>query len=174
MDLTRRGFLAGLLGTAVIAVVPKSALIETAPVPIDPWSIQAPSGTTYQWVRSALLGEADPTNVQARLDSGWTFVAPTTHPGAPISTVQKAIETQGLILMEKPTAEVELTVARERAPRMDADHRASGLLRRLRAEPSEDDEIEPIATADDLALELRQIGYTQADVRLFFQRHKIT
>ncbi len=165
---------AGLFGTAVIAVVPKSALIEVAPVPIDPWSIQAPPGITYQWVRSALLGEADPANIQARLDNGWAFVAPSVHPGAPVSTVEKAIETQGLILMQKPTPDVELTLARERALRMDADHRVARLQSRFRVGPDEDDdEIEPIATADALALELRQIGYTQADIRLFFERHKV-
>lgn len=118
MDLTRRGFLAGLLGTAVIAVAPKAALIETAPVPpIDPWSIQAPHGLTYQWVRTALLGEPDPANVQARLDNGWIFVVPEAHPGAPVSTVERAIKTSGLILMQKPTEQVQATLAEEKAAR---------------------------------------------------------
>lgn len=103
LDLTRRGFLVGLLGTAVIAVLPKAAAEALAPEAIDPWSIQAPPGITYQWVRTAILGEPDPWNVQARIDNGWTFVAPSDHPGAPVSTVQAAIETHGLILMEKPT-----------------------------------------------------------------------
>jgi len=81
----------------------------------DPWSIKAPDGTTYQWVRTALLGNADPANVQARLDNGWTFVAPTEHPGAPVSTVEEAIETHGLILMQKPTAAVQESEAKRLA-----------------------------------------------------------
>lgn len=111
VDLTRRGFLAGLLGTAVIVALPKQTT-AIAPDPIDPWSIKAPEGTTYQWVRTALLGEPDPANVQARLDNGWAFVAPTVHPGAPASTVEQAIETHGLILMEKPTAAVQESEAK--------------------------------------------------------------
>ncbi len=116
IELSRRGFLAGLFGTAVIAVVPKAAEIVLAPeiVPIDPWSIKAPDGTTYQWVRCALLGEPDPQNVKDRLDNGWKFVEPARHVGAPTSTAEKAIETCGLILMEKPTVEVEKTLEAER------------------------------------------------------------
>ncbi len=115
---TRRGFLAGLFGTAVIVALPKAT---PAPAPaveaIDPWAITAPPGTTYQWVRTALLGDPDPANVQARLDNGWKFVTPSTHPGAPVSTVEHAIETQGLILMGKPTVEVEKFAASEKAAR---------------------------------------------------------
>lgn len=118
IELSRRGFLAGLFGTAVIAVVPKTALLEVAaptPIePIDPWSIKAPDGVTYQWVRTALLGVPDIENVQKRIDNGWMFVVPATHPGAPVSTVQSAIETCGLILMQKPTQLVHETLAAER------------------------------------------------------------
>ena len=114
IDSTRRGFLAGLLGAAVIAVVPKAALIaEPAVQPIDPFSITAPPGTTYQWVRCALLGEPDPENVELRLKNGWTFVAPAAHPGAPVSTAEKAIAACGLILMQRPTAEVQAQLAAE-------------------------------------------------------------
>lgn len=109
---TRRGFLAGLLGLTVVAVLPK--VPGTAPEAIDPWAIQPPPGTTYQWVRTALLGEPDPANVQLRLDNGWQFVGPETHPGAPVSTVEHAIESSGLILMQKPTAEVQAALKAER------------------------------------------------------------
>lgn len=107
MELSRRGFLAGLLGTAVIAVIPNAvAPVEAAVPPIDPFAITAPPGWTYQWVRCALMGEPDPNNVQARVENGWTFVEPKAHPGAPVSTAQAAIETGGLILMQKPTADI--------------------------------------------------------------------
>ena len=106
-ELSRRGFLAGLFGTAVIAVVPAEAAVETVPVaPIDPYAIAAPPGWTYQWVRSALLGVSDPENVQKRLDNGWTFVEPAAHPGAPVSDAKAAIEAGGLILMQKRTADI--------------------------------------------------------------------
>jgi hypothetical protein len=113
MELSRRGFLAGLLGTAVIAVIPKAADVVMPAEPFDPWAVKAPDGTTYQWVRTALLGEADPANVQARLDNGWQFVAPTTYPSAPTTTLGNAIETHGLVLMEKPTAAVRAQIAEE-------------------------------------------------------------
>ena len=117
VELTRRGFLAGLFATAVIvANVPKASLLADVVEPIDPWGIKAPPGWTYQWVRSALLGEPDPENVQKRLDNGWTFVLPATHPGAPVSTIQKAIETSGLILMEKSNEAIEAYEARFRCP----------------------------------------------------------
>jgi len=111
IETSRRGFLAGLMGVAVIAVVPHdpAALVADAVPsipPIDPWAIKAPPSQTYQWVRCALLNEPDPANVEARLANGWTFVAPETHPGAPVSTAEQAIETCGLILMEKPTEQV--------------------------------------------------------------------
>lgn len=111
---TRRGFLAGLLGLTVVAVLPKAPnLAPVLPEAIDPWSIRAPEGWTYQWVRTALLGEPDPENVAKRIDNGWTFVAPAVHPGAPVSTVENAIAASGLILMQKPTVEVQKTLAAE-------------------------------------------------------------
>lgn len=112
LETTRRGFLAGLLGLTVVAVLPK--VPGLAPEPIDPFSITAPSGTTYQWVRTALLGEPDPANVAARVENGWTFVAPTLHPGAPTATLGNAIESSGLVLMQRPTAEVEAQLLKER------------------------------------------------------------
>lgn len=118
VEATRRGFLAGLFGTAVIVEMPKTALAlvePLAPDAIAPWAIIAPPSTTYQWVRTALLGVPDPANVQARIDNGWKFVVPDLYPGAPVSTVEKAIETRGMILMEKPTADVQQSLAAERA-----------------------------------------------------------
>lgn len=115
MQTTRRGFLAGLFGVSVIAVLPRAPVPVSVPVePIDPFAIVAPDGWTYQWVRTALMGTPDPANVQARIDNNWTFVAPAQHPGAPVAKLEDAIETVGLILMQKTTIDVEKDAAKER------------------------------------------------------------
>ena len=112
VEPTRRGFLAGLLGLTVVAALPKlPGAAPVLPEAIDPWAITPPDGTTYQWVRSALLGVPDPDNIEQRLSNGWAFVLPDTHPGAPTSTVERAIEASGLILMQKPTAAVQKSLA---------------------------------------------------------------
>lgn len=98
----------------MVAVLPK--LPSAPPEPIDPFSIRPPDGTTYQWVRCALLGEPDPANVEARLENGWRFVE-TAIPGAPTATLGNAIEAHGLVLMERPTADIEAQTVRERAER---------------------------------------------------------
>lgn len=118
-ELTRRGFLSLFGAAAVVAVLPSGAalgpVIEPATCPIDPWAITAPDGWTYQWVRTAVMGVADPENVAKRIDNGWRFVAPEAHPGAPVATVERAIAMLGLILMERPTVEVEKQRAAEHA-----------------------------------------------------------
>ncbi len=125
-DVTRRGFLALFGAAAVVAVMPSGdpigPLLEPATCPIDPWAIRAPDGWTYQWVRTAVMGEPDPENVRKRLDNGWRFVKPEAHPGAPVATVERAIAMLGLILMERPTVEVEA--------QRTADHNAALTSRR--------------------------------------------
>lgn len=70
-------------------------------------SVKAPPGITYQWVRSALLGEPDPENVERRLNAGWAFVQPSAQPDLKVTDAAEAIEKGGLILMEKATHLVE-------------------------------------------------------------------
>ncbi len=111
IETSRRGFLQGLLGLTVVAALPKVPGALALPQSIDPWGISAPAGLTYQWVRTALLGAPDPENLQKRLDNGWIFVVPEVHPGAPLSTVENAVAFGGLILMQKPTVEVERSLA---------------------------------------------------------------
>ncbi len=159
LELTRRGFLQGLLATAVIVSLPKTPSGIPLHDPFNPWAIKAPDGITYQWVRTALCGDPDPENVQLRLDNGWTFVKPATHPGAPVSSLGHAVETGGLVLMEQPTHLVEERMARERAPMMDRDHRVAGILREAMQE-----------VAAVAAPKLKHISYTDADVSLWCLR----
>jgi len=108
MQPTRRGFLASLLGSAVIVSLPGTKLLEQAPLPkVADWDVRPPPGMTYQWVRSALLGEPDPENVEKRLATGWKFVEPIRHPGTLVMSAERAIENHGLILMEKPTKDID-------------------------------------------------------------------
>lgn len=108
MESTRRGFLQGLLGLTVVAIVPGLREVAAQPIAkiVDPFAIKAPDGTTYQWVRTALYGEPDPENVRLRLTNGWKFVAPDLHANAPTSKLGDVVEHGGLVLMEKPTVDV--------------------------------------------------------------------
>jgi hypothetical protein len=114
-ETTRRGFLAGLGGILVLAQVPGAAIEVPAGQDIRVWKpfddVQAPPGWTYEWARSSLMGEPDPLNIKNRLDNGWTFVPVADQPQLALYaavTVDDAIEDGGLILMQKPTANVEL------------------------------------------------------------------
>ncbi len=116
-DTSRRGFLKGLLGLTVVAVlpIPSDIGIPISAKKLDLYDIKAPEGTTYQWVRTALLGDPDPENVRLRLTNGWKFVTPAEQPGAPTSELGNAVEKGGLVLMWKPTKDVQEQLTRDRA-----------------------------------------------------------
>lgn len=105
--ITKRDFLIAMLGTQVIAVLPKQPSLAGAAPVLDPFAVAAPEGWTYQWVRSSLMGEPDPYNVQQRLDNGWTFVPADRHPAAELHDLGEAVKHYGLILMQKETALIE-------------------------------------------------------------------
>lgn len=107
LDLSRRSFLKGLLATTVVVSMPKAAAeaLKLDPAVLD--EITPPPGVTYMWVRTALMGTPDPENVEKRLKNGWKFVEAAQVPRASTATLEHAIEAQGLVLMEKPTAQVE-------------------------------------------------------------------
>lgn len=109
VDVTRRGFLGGMLGVAVIAAMPSIITPEPAAIPSLPLipDVTAPDGITYQWIRSHLFGEPDTANIEFRLSKGWTFVVPDAHPYLKTYALEEVVETGGLVLMQKPTAEVE-------------------------------------------------------------------
>ena len=122
---SRRGFLKGLAGVAVIAALPAIPMDPaTAAPPVDVLNAaKPPDGTTYQWVRTHLLGVPDIENVEARINNGWTFVAPRDQPHMPVADAELAVENGGLILMQKPTVLVEA----ERKAMHEANLRRAGL-----------------------------------------------
>lgn len=152
VEVTRRGFLAGLLSTAVIVALPKTAvdLAPAAPEAIDPFSIVAPPGWRYQWVATSVMGEPIPEMVEQRIQNGWKFVLPKNHPGAPTAALGYAIESRGLVLMEKPEAEVRarlLAELKEREARLPQPHRVivetpHGFAFQAKPKEPPDDELE--------------------------------
>jgi len=112
IDLTRRSFLRGLAGVAVIAVLPKVPFAPASPAIAEAVAPTAtltpPPGITYNWVRTALMGEPDMANLEDRLNNGWTFVRPSAHPEMPVENAAIAFERHGLILMQCPTIECAL------------------------------------------------------------------
>ncbi len=123
IDLTRRGFLKGLAGTAVIAVLPKVPLKPAQPAIAEavppPATLTPPPGVTYNWVRTWLMGEPDFANVEERIDNGRTFVRPSAHPRMLVEDAAVAFERRGLILMQCPTIECALRHAAEQFIKRD-------------------------------------------------------
>lgn len=115
METTRRGFLKGLFGTAVIAVLPNPVFQEAHAEQVP--NLIAPEGMTYQWVRAALLGDQSWSRIDECLENGWQLVPPSQHPQAVSVDIEEAVKGDGLVLMMKPTEIVE----RERADKYKRD-----------------------------------------------------
>lgn len=97
----------------------------------DPFAaLSPPDGMTYQWVRTAICGEADPKALVSRVASGWTFVPINRHADAVTCPLSEAIHMTGLVLMERPTGEVDWECAKERAI---AEKWSEDILAQLRA-----------------------------------------
>jgi len=79
---------------------------STLPVPT------AQDGYNFRWVRTSLMGAADPTNVSARFREGWEPVRMEDHPELKLSAVPGApssgnVEVGGLTLCKMPVEMVE-------------------------------------------------------------------
>ncbi len=119
METTRRHFLKGFAGCLVVAHMPIAFAADAERLRASTVlpTVQAPDGVTYQWIRTSLLGEPDVANLEWRLSKGWTFVSPKAHPSL-ISDIDDAIEHGGLVLMQKPSAEVAKSRMAERIDAM--------------------------------------------------------
>lgn len=76
---------------------PASALPEIKRVP----------GWAYRWIRTSMLGQADPTNVSKRMREGWEPVKLSDHPELQLFVdqnprIQDSVEVGGLILCKTP------------------------------------------------------------------------
>lgn len=71
--------------------------------------IKKEAGWAYRWVRTSMLGQADPTNVSKRMREGWEPVKLTDHPELQLyvdsnqnSRFKDSVEIGGLILCKTP------------------------------------------------------------------------
>lgn len=156
---------------------------------IEPPDLRAPVGITYRWVNTTILGNPDLETMAKRHDDGWTFVAVDRHPEALKMTLEEATAKQAFCLMERGTDAVQEQRAKERAAHMDVDIRVLNILERYTGETPEivvggvplrasarktitDGTLaRPITTLDELRAELAKHYFTEADIRLFMQRH---
>jgi len=81
---------------------PASALPEIKAIP----------GWKFRWIRTSMVGQADPTNVSKRMREGWEPVKATDHPELRLysdqsPTIADAVEVGGLILCKTPEEFVE-------------------------------------------------------------------
>jgi hypothetical protein len=70
------------------------------PTPVEGWQ--------FRWIRTAMLGKADVTNVSAKLREGWVPVKASEHPELQImsdldSRFEDSVEIGGLLLCKAPT-----------------------------------------------------------------------
>jgi len=73
---------------------PPSTLPEPTPIP----------GYGFRWIRSSMIGEADPTNVSSKLREGWEPVKAEDHPELAVPGNRNGlVEIGGLILCKMPT-----------------------------------------------------------------------
>jgi len=80
---------------------PASTLPDPAPEP----------GFTYRWIATAILGQANPTNVSQKLREGWEPVKAVDHPELMLQGDKNGnVEIGGLMLCKAPT---EMVLARK-------------------------------------------------------------
>ena len=80
---------------------PASTLPDPAPEP----------GFTYRWIATAILGQANPTNVSQKLREGWEPVKAVDHPELMLEGDKNGnVEIGGLMLCKAPT---EMVLARK-------------------------------------------------------------
>jgi hypothetical protein len=84
---------------------------STRAVYIPPSTLPVPTpqpGYTYRWIATAVLGQADPSNVSIKTREGWVPVKAEDHPELMLTSSQNGnVELGGLMLCKMPTERVE-------------------------------------------------------------------
>lgn len=104
IEVSRRGFLAGLAGTLVLAKMPyappaQAHVSRGTHLGFQSFEPKPPPGFIYNWKRSSLMGIPEPDYLKSCLDQGWEFVAPEAHPEMKAVDAADAVEGCGLVLM---------------------------------------------------------------------------
>ena len=83
---------------------------------VPPQTLPSPNpqpGWAFRWIRTSIMGQADPTNMSAKLREGWVPVKAADHPemmymgSDPNSRFKDGIEIGGLVLCKAPSEMVE-------------------------------------------------------------------
>lgn len=82
---------------------------------VPPQALPSPNpqpGWVFRWIRTSIMGQADPTNMSAKLREGWVPVKAADHPEMMVSPdvnsrFKDGIEIGGLVLCKAPTEMVE-------------------------------------------------------------------
>lgn len=83
---------------------------------VPPQTLPSPNpqpGWAFRWIRTSIMGQADPTNMSAKLREGWVPVKAADHPelmytGSDVdSRFKDGVEIGGLVLCKAPTEMVE-------------------------------------------------------------------
>jgi hypothetical protein len=79
---------------------------QWAPAALLP-EVKKDAGWSYRWIRTSMVGQADPTNVHKRMREGWEPVKLSDHPELQMfvesnARIPDSIEVGGLILCKTP------------------------------------------------------------------------
>ena len=84
---------------------------STRAVYVPPSTLPVPTpqpGYSFRWIATAVLGQADPSNVSKKMREGWEPVRAEDHPELQLAPNQNGnVELGGLMLCKMPTERVE-------------------------------------------------------------------
>lgn len=118
-QLNRRDLLKAMGATAVVASLPLASMAAVDAsryvglVLDSDAALTPPEGITYEWKRASIFidGELDLANMREQVRKGWSFVKPQVVFAdvdvARVPTIADVCKHSGLVLMQKPTKDIE-------------------------------------------------------------------